>query len=138
LGGLIAGFAVAILAGLVARNTELKEDASLATFYLVSLGAWLSTIVSVKGTNIDLLHVLFGNILAMDNQTLFVIAFQRYHHAAGARGDLPAAGDRVRRSRVPAHGQPRRRACASRVPCARSSSISSTAFMRSARCSASG
>src|SRR6516165_2645554 len=36
-GGLIAGFAVAILAGVVARTTELKEDASLATFYLASL-----------------------------------------------------------------------------------------------------
>ena len=73
-GGLIAGFTVAILAGLVARNTELKEDASLATFYLVSLALGV-TIVSVKGTNIDLLHVLFGNILAMDDQTLLVIAF---------------------------------------------------------------
>src|SRR3989475_3500354 len=73
-GGLVAGFAVAILAGLVARNTELKEDASLATFYLVSLALGV-TIVSVKGTNIDLLHVLFGNILAMDNQTLLCIAF---------------------------------------------------------------
>src|SRR5262249_25479364 len=61
-GGLIAGFAVALLAGLVARTTELKEDASLATFYLVSLALGV-TIVSVKGTNIDLLHVLFGNIL---------------------------------------------------------------------------
>jgi zinc/manganese transport system permease protein len=73
-GGLIAGFAVAILAGVVARTTELKEDASLATFYLVSLALGV-TIVSIKGTNIDLLHVLFGNILAMDDQTLLVIAF---------------------------------------------------------------
>jgi zinc/manganese transport system permease protein len=73
-GGLIAGFAVALLAGLVARTTDLKEDASLATFYLASLALGV-TIVSVKGTNIDLLHVLFGNILAMDDQTLLVIAF---------------------------------------------------------------
>ena len=73
-GGLIAGFMVAILAGVVARNTELKEDASLATFYLVSLALGV-TIVSVKGTNIDLLHVLFGNILAMDDPTLLVVAF---------------------------------------------------------------
>ena len=73
-GGLIAGFAVALLAGLVARNTDLKEDASLATFYLASLALGV-TIVSVKGTNIDLLHVLFGNILAMDDQTLLVVAF---------------------------------------------------------------
>jgi zinc/manganese transport system permease protein len=73
-GGLIAGFAVALLAGIVARATDLKEDASLATFYLASLALGV-TIVSVKGTNIDLLHVLFGNILAMDDQTLVVVAF---------------------------------------------------------------
>src|SRR5438876_12076180 len=72
-GGLIAGFTVALLAGLVARNTELKEDASLATFYLVSLALGV-TIVSVKGTNIDLLHVLFGTVLALDDQTLLLIA----------------------------------------------------------------
>ena len=73
-GGLIAGFAVALLAGLVSRGTGLKEDASLATFYLASLALGV-TIVSIKGTNIDLLHVLFGNILAMDDQTLLVVAF---------------------------------------------------------------
>jgi zinc/manganese transport system permease protein len=73
-GGLIAGFAVAILAGLVARATDLKEDASLATFYLASLALGV-TIVSIKGTNVDLLHVLFGNILAMDDPTLLVVAF---------------------------------------------------------------
>src|SRR5260370_13899152 len=72
-GGLIAGFTVAILAGVVARTTELKEDASLATFYLASLSLGV-TIVSLKCTNIDLLHVLFGNLLAMDNPTLLVIA----------------------------------------------------------------
>lgn len=73
-GGLIAGFAVAILSGVVARNTELKEDAALATFYLTSLALGV-TIVSMRGTNIDLLHVLFGNILALDDRTLLVIAF---------------------------------------------------------------
>ncbi|MEH2472313.1 zinc/manganese transport system permease protein [Nitrobacteraceae bacterium AZCC 2161] len=73
-GGLIAGFSVALLAGLVSRVTVIKEDASLAAFYLVSLALGV-TIVSMRGTNIDLLHVLFGNILAMDDQTLLVIAF---------------------------------------------------------------
>ncbi len=72
-GGLVAGFLVALLSGLVARVTELKEDAALATFYLLSLGLGV-TIVSVKGTNIDLLHVLFGSVLALDNQTLLLIA----------------------------------------------------------------
>src|SRR5947199_1472625 len=72
-GGLIAGFTVAILAGIVARTTELKEDASLAAFYLVSLALGV-TIVSLKGTNIDLLHVLFVNILANNDQNILVIA----------------------------------------------------------------
>jgi zinc/manganese transport system permease protein len=72
-GGLIAGGVVALLTGLVARMTELKEDAALATFYLLSLAIGV-TIVSVKGTNIDLLHVLFGSVLALDDQTLLLIA----------------------------------------------------------------
>ena len=36
-GGLLVGLAVAILAGTVSRVTALKEDASLAGFYLISL-----------------------------------------------------------------------------------------------------
>jgi len=72
-GGLIAGFVVALAAGLVARSTELKEDASLAAFFIISLALGV-TIVSVKGTNIDLLHFLFGTVLALDNQTLVLIA----------------------------------------------------------------
>ena len=73
-GGLAAGFLIALGAGLIARATQLKEDASLAAFFLIALALGV-TIVSVKGTNIDLLHVLFGNILAMDDQTLLVVAF---------------------------------------------------------------
>src|SRR6266849_8746470 len=72
-GGLVAGCVVALLAGLVTRMTELKEDAALATFYLLSLALGV-TIVSLKGSNIDLLHVLFGNVLALDDQTLVLIA----------------------------------------------------------------
>ena len=72
-GGLIAGFVIAVLAGLVARTTELKEDASLAAFFLISLAVGV-TIVSMKGTNIDLLHFLFGSVLALDDQTLILIA----------------------------------------------------------------
>ena len=72
-GGLIAGFVVAVLAGLVARTTELKEDASLAAFFLLSLAIGV-TIVSLRGTNIDLLHFLFGSVLALDDPTLILIA----------------------------------------------------------------
>ena len=47
LGGFVAGFAVALAAGLIARTTILREDASLAAFYLVSLALGV-LIVSVS------------------------------------------------------------------------------------------
>ncbi len=73
IGGLIAGFAVVLLAGLVTRVTALKEDASLAAFYLISLALGV-TIVSLKGSNIDLLHVLFGSVLALDDSAMLLLA----------------------------------------------------------------
>ena len=71
-GGLIAGFLIAIGAGLIARATPLKEDASLAAFFLISLALGV-TIVSVKGNNVDLMHFLFGSVLAVDDPTLVLI-----------------------------------------------------------------
>ncbi|MCD2173000.1 metal ABC transporter permease [Rhizobium sp. C4] len=72
IGGLIAGLSVALLAGVVSRMTVLQEDASFASFYLISLAVGV-LIVSLRGSNIDLLHVLFGTILAIDNDALMLI-----------------------------------------------------------------
>ncbi len=72
-GGFIAGLAVALASGLVARATLLREDASLAGFYLVSLALGV-LIVSVRGSNIDLLHVLFGTVLALDDAAIVLLA----------------------------------------------------------------
>jgi zinc/manganese transport system permease protein len=71
-GGLIAGFVIALGAGAVARATNIKEDAALAAFFLISL-AFGVTIVSLKGNNVDLLHFLFGSVLAIDNPTLILV-----------------------------------------------------------------
>ena len=72
LGGLVAGLAVAGLAGVVARVTALREDASLAAFYLISLAAGV-LIVSTRGSNVDLLHILFGTVLALDDAALVLL-----------------------------------------------------------------
>ena len=73
IGGLTAGCIVAVGAGAVARATSLREDASLAAFYLLSLALGV-TIVSMRGSSLDLLHVLFGNVLALDDATLILLA----------------------------------------------------------------
>ena len=71
-GGIVAGLAVAIGAGLVSRNTLIREDTSLAAFYLISLSLGV-LIVSVRGNNVDLLHVLFGSVLALDGAALALL-----------------------------------------------------------------
>lgn len=73
IGGLVAGLLVVALAGWIARRTQLREDASLAATYLVALAAGVM-LISSQGTQVDLLHILFGNVLAVDQEGLLLIA----------------------------------------------------------------
>ncbi|MFN3548952.1 MAG: zinc ABC transporter permease AztB [Mesorhizobium sp.] len=72
IGGLIAGVVVALGAGAVSRFTLQKEDASLAAFYLISLALGVM-IVSLRGSSVDLMHVLFGTVLALNDAALTLI-----------------------------------------------------------------
>ncbi len=73
LGGVVAGMLVAALAGLVSRSTALKEDASLAAIYLLALALGV-TLISGHGTQLDLLHILFGSALGVDGAGLRLVA----------------------------------------------------------------
>jgi zinc/manganese transport system permease protein len=73
IGGFVAGLLVALASGLVARVTQLREDASFAAFYLISLALGV-LIVSTRGSNVDLMHVLFGTILAVDDRSLILVS----------------------------------------------------------------
>jgi zinc/manganese transport system permease protein len=72
-GGLVAGIVVAVLAGIVARVTPLKEDASLAAFFLISLALGI-VLLSLRSSNDEILHVLFGDVLRLDANKLVLIA----------------------------------------------------------------
>lgn len=72
-GGLVAGMMVALAAGATARGTSLREDASFAAFQNLSLAAGV-LIVSWRGSSVDLLHVLFGTLLAVDDTALVLMA----------------------------------------------------------------
>ncbi|AYO86354.1 MULTISPECIES: metal ABC transporter permease [Methylobacterium] len=71
-GGLVAGLAVALLAGAVTRATVVREDANLAAFYLISLAGGV-LLVSLRGSQIDLMHFLFGSVLALDDAALILL-----------------------------------------------------------------
>lgn len=73
LGGVAAGLLVAALAGVISRATTLKEDASLAAMYLLALAVGV-TLISRQGSQLDLLHILFGSALGVDAQGLLLVA----------------------------------------------------------------
>ncbi len=73
LGGVLAGMVVAAMAGAISRFTTLKEDASLAAIYLVALALGV-TLIASHGTQLDLLHILFGSALGVDTSGLLLVA----------------------------------------------------------------
>ena len=72
LGGLASGLAVAALAGAITRRGA-RDDAALVAFYLVALSLGV-LLVAWRGSNVDLVRVLFGTVLAIDRQALWQIA----------------------------------------------------------------
>jgi zinc/manganese transport system permease protein len=72
IGGLIAGLIVALGAGAISRFTVQREDASMAAFYLISLALGV-LMVSIRGSSVDLMHVLFGTVLALNEEALTLI-----------------------------------------------------------------
>jgi zinc/manganese transport system permease protein len=72
LGGVVAGLTVAVLAGWLTRRTGGREDSQLAGMYLLALAAGVA-LISVEHS-LDLTHILFGNVLAVDNTALYGMA----------------------------------------------------------------
>jgi zinc/manganese transport system permease protein len=72
LGGIGAGLLVAVIAGWLTRRTGGREDSQLAGMYLMALAAGVALISTQH--SLDLTHLLFGNVLAVDNTALFGMA----------------------------------------------------------------
>lgn len=71
-GGLIAGIIVALGTSLLAHRTLIREDASLASLYLISLALGIF-ILSAAESAIPLKSFLFGSALGIDDDTLILI-----------------------------------------------------------------
>ena len=63
---------VALGSGFVTRVAKQREDISFAAFYLMSLALGV-LLISFKGQDLELEHVLFGDILALKTDSLLVI-----------------------------------------------------------------
>ena len=72
IGGLVAGTIVILFSGVVSRMTTYSEDSSLAAFYLISVALGV-LLMSMTGSQMDLMRVLLGSILGIDDETLILI-----------------------------------------------------------------
>lgn len=72
-GGFVAALLVALAAGFVTRTTSQREDAGFAAFYLIALALGV-LLVSLRGSTVDLMHMLFGSVLAVDDVALLQVA----------------------------------------------------------------
>jgi len=71
-GGMIAGIIVALGTSVLARRTLIREDASLASLYLIALALGIF-ILSAAGSAIPLKSFLFGSALGVGDDTLILI-----------------------------------------------------------------
>ncbi len=72
-GGAVAGMLVVAIAAAISRFTTLTEDASLAAIYLIALALGV-TLIARSGSQLDLLHILFGSALGVDAAGLVLVA----------------------------------------------------------------
>jgi zinc/manganese transport system permease protein len=72
LGGLASGLGVAALARLITQGRGTR-DIGLVVFYLVAVSLGV-VLVAWRGSNVDVVRVLFGTVLAIDRQALLQIA----------------------------------------------------------------
>jgi zinc/manganese transport system permease protein len=72
IGGLTAGILIALFSVFLSRTTHIKEDAVFTLLFLLSLTSGI-VLLSLKGSNIDLMHILLGDILAIDQDALIFI-----------------------------------------------------------------
>jgi len=68
----LAGLAVALLAGWLARASGGREDSQLAGVYLVALALGVTIVSATRG--VDLAHLLFGSVMAVDDSALLLMA----------------------------------------------------------------
>lgn len=71
-GGFLAGLLVMVSSNWISAATHLHEEAAFAGLYLGSLALGV-ILVSLRSSGIDLLHFLFGSLLAVDRQSIIFI-----------------------------------------------------------------
>ncbi|MGH7459359.1 MAG: metal ABC transporter permease [Longimicrobiaceae bacterium] len=74
LGAAAAGVVAALLIGWVAANSRIKEDAAIGVVFTGAFALGVILITLIQSRSVDLMHMLFGNVLGVNNRDLIATA----------------------------------------------------------------
>lgn len=73
-GALVAGIIVALGIGFFTRRGTIKEDTAIGILFAATLSLGVALISTIKTYAVDLTHILFGNVLGVNETDLILIA----------------------------------------------------------------
>ncbi|WP_100406781.1 metal ABC transporter permease [Bacillus solitudinis] len=71
-GAVITGVLTALSIGYVAQNSRIKDDSAIGIMFTAAFALGIVLITGLRGTGVDLWHILFGNVLAVSRTDLWV------------------------------------------------------------------
>jgi ABC-type Mn2+/Zn2+ transport system permease subunit len=71
-GAVITGVLTAIGIGYISQNSRIKADSAIGIMFTAAFALGVVLNSSLKGTSVDLWHILFGNVLAVSRTDLWV------------------------------------------------------------------
>ncbi len=73
-GGLIAGIGTALGIGVITRGGQIKEDTAIGVLFAGMFALGIALISSARSYSLDLTHFLFGNVLGVSANDLYLSA----------------------------------------------------------------
>lgn len=72
IGATITGVLTALAIGYVSQNSRIKDDSAIGIMFTAAFALGIVLITGLRGTGVDLWHILFGNVLAVSRGDLHV------------------------------------------------------------------
>jgi ABC-type Mn2+/Zn2+ transport system permease subunit len=74
LGALVAAVLTALIIGVITRGGRLREDTAIGVIFAGVFALGIALMSTIRSYSVDLAHILFGDILAITNTDLLLIA----------------------------------------------------------------
>ncbi|WP_078552804.1 metal ABC transporter permease [Bacillus alkalicellulosilyticus] len=72
IGAVVTGVITALAIGYVSQNSRIKDDSAIGIMFTAAFALGIVMITGLRGTGVDLWHILFGNVLAVSRNDLWM------------------------------------------------------------------